>query len=274
MRKFTNKIFMGAATFIVAVSMIFGTMTTTYGLSDGAYVVKASGHYVHPKTGKVIDSGNNPGIGQGMVEGVVERTALVEKVGNKTYVTIGMGLMSNITKVRVYTERNGSYTGVSITKTGSFKKNGDYVYQYRFQMNDTGDIISPALYVEPMGREVKFFIKLHMSTAKKGTGAYKSLLNANSASNSDGKGDSGRSSDKNSNSADGKKDSSEDKKSDEENKDKEKSQDENKNSDSKEEKNTKSKKTGKKTKIIIIGAVVVVIIAGCLVYIFKFRGKK
>lgn len=122
MRKFTNKIFMGAATFIVAVSMIFGTMTTTYGLSDGAYVVKASGHYVHPKTGKVIDSGNNPGIGQGMVEGVVERTALVEKVGNKTYVTIGMGLMSNITKVRVYTERNGSYTGVSITKTGSFKK--------------------------------------------------------------------------------------------------------------------------------------------------------
>ena len=130
-----------------------------------------------------------------MVEGVVERTALVEKVGNKTYVTIGMGLMSNITKVRVYTERNGSYTGVSITKTGSFKKNGDYVYQYRFQMNDTGDIISPALYVEPMGREVKFFIKLHMSTAKKGTGAYKSLLtgknagkagnqgNANSASN-------------------------------------------------------------------------------------------
>ena len=39
-----NKIFMGAATFIVAVSMIFGTMTTTYGLSDGAYVVKASGH--------------------------------------------------------------------------------------------------------------------------------------------------------------------------------------------------------------------------------------
>ena len=158
MRKFTNKIFMGAATFIVAVSMIFGAMTTTYGLSDGAYVVKASGHYVHPKTGKVIDSGNNPGIGQGMVEGVVERTALVEKVGNKTYVTIGMGLMSNITKVRVYTERNGSYTGVSITKTGSFKKNGDYVYQYRFQMNDTGDIISPALYVEPMGREVKFFI--------------------------------------------------------------------------------------------------------------------
>ena len=286
MRKFTNKIFMGAATFIVAVSMIFGTMTTTYGLSDGAYVVKASGHYVHPKTGKVIDSGNNPGIGQGMVEGVVERTALVEKVGNKTYVTIGMGLMSNITKVRVYTERNGSYTGVSITKTGSFKKNGDYVYQYRFQMNDTGDIISPALYVEPMGREVKFFIKLHMSTAKKGTGAYKSLLtgknagkagnqgNANSASNSDGKGDSGKSSDKNSNSADGKKDSSEDKKSDEENKDKEKSQDENKNSDSKEEKNTKSKKTGKKTKIIIIGAVVVMIIAGCLVYIFKFRGKK
>lgn len=278
MKNTINRIFMSTATIAVAVIMLLSlVMPVSYGLSEGAYIVNTKVYYAHPRTGKTIDGGTNITLGQSMVEGVVDKTALIENVNGKTYVTIGIGLTSNISKTGIFIEHNGHYEKVAIKKTGSYPKNGDTTIQYRFQMDNTGDLISPALFVIPMGRETKFFIKLNMSSARKGTGNYNSLMfkaggeektregsnasNASASSNAGEKSKAETKSSKNSLSNDSEKKSSEEKSS-------EKPSSDEKSTSAKvdEKNNTMSKKVA-----IIIGIVGVVIagavaVVGFLIY--------
>lgn len=151
--------------------------TKAYALSDGAYTVSVSYSYKNPETGKTVDGSTNIALGESMIGSMLETTALVEQVNGKTYVTIGLGLMSNVSNVRIMTQSSsGSYKQASITKTGSGTKNGDTVNHYRFQVSSTDKYISPILFIDPMGRDVQFFVKLKMSTKKSGSGIYNALM--------------------------------------------------------------------------------------------------
>ena len=63
-----------------------------------------------------------------------------------------------------------------LTHTGSCTRDGDTCNHYRFQMNDTDKLISVAMFVTPMGREVQFFCDLDMNSATPGTGNYASEM--------------------------------------------------------------------------------------------------
>ncbi|MDO5522212.1 MAG: heme-binding Shp domain-containing protein [bacterium] len=163
---------------LAAIMFLSTGNTRVMAMSDGAYTVSVSYSYKNPETNQTADGGSNIALGESMIESMLEKKALVEQVNGKTYVTVGIGLMSNISSVNIQTQssKGGSYKTVSTTKTGSSTNNGDTVNHYRFQMSNTNCYISPKVFVDPMGREVQFFIKLNMGTAKSGTGIYKSEM--------------------------------------------------------------------------------------------------
>ena len=73
-------------------------------------------------------------------------------------------------------ETDGTYRDVEITQTGSCERDGDTCNHYRFEVDSADNYISPILYVEPMGRDVQFFVKLDMASAQAGTGKFVSEM--------------------------------------------------------------------------------------------------
>lgn len=159
----------------LSILMVFALSAalTAFALDDGAYLVSRTTSYANPETGKTVDGGTDIALGDSMCASIVDDKALVEKVGSKYYVTLGLGLMSNISNVRMQVQTSGGgYKTVTLTKTGSCERDGDTCNHYRFQVDDPSKLISPIFYVDPMGRDVQFFVKLNMGSATKGTGNF------------------------------------------------------------------------------------------------------
>ena len=161
----------------IILMMLFMFISPVSALNDGAYLVSRSTSYTNPLTGKTEDGGENIALGESMVSNIVESQLLVEQTNGKYYITVGLGLASNVSNVRfkVMTS-SGSMSSVSATKTGSSSANGDTVNHYRLQVSSLELYISPIMYVNPMGRDVQFFIKPNISSAIAGTGVYNSQM--------------------------------------------------------------------------------------------------
>lgn len=171
---------------VVVVLLTSITIKPAFANDDGAYLIGRSTSYVNPLTGSTEDGGTNITLGEGMVSSIVEEQLLLERVNGKIYLTIGLGLASNVSNVRIKTmNSSGTFSNASTTVTGSSSANGDTVNHYRIQINSLNDYISPILYVAPMGRDVQFFIKLNQGSIAAGTGIYNSQMipAASSASN-------------------------------------------------------------------------------------------
>lgn len=148
-----------------------------YAVEDGAYTVGRTTSYANPETGETVDGGTNIALGDSMCASIVEQTALVEQYQGKTYVTLGLGLMSNVSNVRIQIQgSDGSYREVGITQTGSCSRDGDTCNHYRFEVDSADNYISPVIYVTPMGRDVQFFVKLDMGSATAGNGNFVSEM--------------------------------------------------------------------------------------------------
>ena len=132
-----------------------------FALDDGAYLIGRSTSYVNPLTGNTEDGGTNITLGDSMVSSIVEGNLLLEQTGGKYYITVGLGLASNVSNVRFKIMNSG----------GSFNS------------------VSAIMYVAPMGRDVQFFIKLNQGSITPGTGVYTSTMvpatadNGNSVNN-------------------------------------------------------------------------------------------
>ena len=161
----------------IILMMLFMFISPVSALNDGAYLVSRSTSYTNHLTGKTEDGGENIALGESMVSNIVESQLLVEQTNGKYYITVGLGLASNVSNVRfkVMTS-SGSMSSVSATKTGSSSANGDTVNHYRLQVSSLELYISPIMYVNPMGRDVQFFIKPNISSAISGTGVYNSQM--------------------------------------------------------------------------------------------------
>lgn len=164
--------------FLAAMMVAALTVTTVASaLSDGAYLVSRTTSYADPETGKTVDGGTDVALGDSMCNSITENQALVEQSGGKTFVTLGLGLMSNISNVRIAVQTSGSsYSSVSITKTGSHQRDDDTCNHYRFRMDDPSKRIRVTFYVAPMSRDVTYFVTLNMNSAKAGTGVFKSEM--------------------------------------------------------------------------------------------------
>ncbi len=168
-----------AVLFFSLLAFMAGSVSmSAYALEDGAYTVSRTTSYANPETGQIVDGGSDEALGNSMITGIVEDHVLVEQTGGKTYVTVGLGLASNVSNVRmqVQTSSGGGFKNVSLTKTGSCSRDGDTCNHYRFEVVDPSYLISPIMYVGPMGRDVQFFIRLNMSSATAGTGNFVSQM--------------------------------------------------------------------------------------------------
>ena len=138
----------------IILMMLFMFISPVSALNDGAYLVSRSTSYTNPLTGKTEDGGENIALGESMVSNIVESQLLVEQTNGKYYITVGLGLASNVSNVRfkVMTS-SGSMSSVSATKTGSSSANGDTVNHYRLQVSSLELYISPIMYVNPIDRK-------------------------------------------------------------------------------------------------------------------------
>lgn len=167
-----------------AVSVVAGLLLAAFllllpahALEDGAYTVGRTTSYVNPDTGETVDGGTNIALGDSMCASIVEETALVEQSNGKTYVTLGLGLMSNISEVRIQLmDADGNFRDAELTQTGSCERDGDTCNHYRFEMTGNDKYISPIIYVTPMGRDVQFFVTLDLDSAQPGTGNFVSEM--------------------------------------------------------------------------------------------------
>ena len=95
--------------------------------------------YTNPLTGQTEDGGENIALGESMVSNIVESQLLIEQTNGKYYITVGLGLASNVSNIRFKVmNSSGSMSSVSATKTGSSSANGDAVNHYRLQVVGTG----------------------------------------------------------------------------------------------------------------------------------------
>ena len=119
--------------------------------------------YAHPVTGAVEDSGGagSYATGQGMVEGCVYPTGILEVADDGNYyLTIRLSLMDYTSghdfQVQSVGESGWSSTGYAQTGTGS-DSNGTTA-DVVIQVPSENCIVRGTMYVEPMGRNVVFYL--------------------------------------------------------------------------------------------------------------------
>lgn len=169
-----KRLFIIATTFIL---MSVEQLQPIQALDDGAYLIGCSSSYANPLTGQPEDGGTNIALGDSMISSILEDQLLLEQVGGKIYITVGLGLSSQISNVRMKVmDSQGNMSNKSVTVTGSSQANGDTVKHYRIQVDSLSQYISPIMYVDAMGRDVQFFITLNSSAISAGTGIYTSQM--------------------------------------------------------------------------------------------------
>lgn len=147
---------------VVMLALVAGiTSIPALAASNGIYTATATSHYKHPTTGKIEDSGGEGSyvLGQSMTESALNKAALVEvdPQGN-TFVTVRLNLMDNIQnpQFQVDGSRNGNFSSVPATAVQEDFTNN--TTDFRMQVPSENAIIRCNMYVEPMGREVIFYI--------------------------------------------------------------------------------------------------------------------
>lgn len=125
----------------------------------------ATAHYRHPQSGKIEDSGGESGeaLGQGMVETVVDKQALVERNSDGSYnLSLRFHLMNNLSKIQFSVQKAGETTWQSVPyeKTASGEDTGDL----RLKIPAKDAVVKAVCMVDAMGREVTFFVTLDQFT--------------------------------------------------------------------------------------------------------------
>lgn len=157
--------------------LLLCSLVPVLAVDDGAYTIACTPSYANPLTGKTVDGGTNVALGDSMASSIVEKQLLVEQTKGKLYLTIGLGLASNVKNVRFQIMNpDGSMYSTGATITGSSTANDDTVNHYRIEIKSLSQIISPIIYVPPMGRDVQFFIQLQSASLTRGTGIYNSKM--------------------------------------------------------------------------------------------------
>ena len=173
MKKFITVILSACCAMAMAIQMPLQASAASY------QHVTRSTSYAHPDTGEIVDGGSksNEELGNSMCASIVDDHVLIEKQGGRTFVTMGLGLMSNISNVRFYAVMDGQtspeqFKPLSASLVGSCQRDGDTCNHYRFELPAGTKYISPIFFVAPMGRDVQFFVQLHMGSIQPGRGDF------------------------------------------------------------------------------------------------------
>ncbi len=169
------------ASLLVAFAVVFSLVPAqAFAVENGAYTCKITTHYAHPETGVIEDSGGESSmkIGQSMTEGAVGSQGLFEQTANGSYVSLRFLLMDSVSDVNFFIDGKAvSHEVVQTFKGDKDNLNADL----RLPVPSESAVIKCKMYVEPMDRNVIFFIT--MSDLTPGSGDFKVMEGAAQASN-------------------------------------------------------------------------------------------
>ena len=119
--------------------------------------------YAHPVTGAVEDSGGagSYATGQGMVEGCVYPTGILEVADDGNYyLTIRLSLMDYTSghDFQVQSVGDSGWSSTGYTQTGTGSDSNGTTADVVIQVPSENCIVRGTMYVEPMGRNVVFYL--------------------------------------------------------------------------------------------------------------------
>lgn len=135
-------------------AIIFSLSTNVFAYTQE--IAKATPYYAHPVTGVIEDPGNNPGIGQGMTENVVNPQALVETTDDgRIFLSVRYSLANYIKNETFAVQNYGedAFYSVPAEVTAQTEETRDY----RFEIPSKNVVVRATFFVGPMGRDVIFY---------------------------------------------------------------------------------------------------------------------
>lgn len=191
MKKRMRKTLAGLLAALVFV-LTAGTGTVPVQAASGnVYTCTITPCYAHPVTGVIEDSGGEASYatGQGMVEGAVYTTGILELTDSgEYYLTIRMSLMdytyNHSFQVQNVGDSGWSSTSASISGNGT-DSNGT-TSDIVMQVTSENCVVRVTMYVEPMGRDVVFYLYPGNYTSGNSTDMNATIVTEASGSSSSG----------------------------------------------------------------------------------------
>ncbi len=169
---------------VLALALVFGFVpVSAYAAGNNVFTCTITTHYAHPETGVIEDSGGEGSkkMGQSMTEGAVSSEGLFEKTSGGDFVTLRFLLMDAVSDVNFFID--GKAVPHQVVNESSNGK-GNTIADLRLAVPSESSVIKCKMYVEPMDRNVVFFMTI--SDLKPGQGDFK--VSDTSASNSSASG--------------------------------------------------------------------------------------
>jgi cobalamin biosynthesis Mg chelatase CobN len=164
--------------FVILLVLLINLAVPAGAAANGIYIATATPYYVHPVTGVIEDSGQNPGIGQGMTESVLNSQALIEVDANgKTYATVRYALMDNIQNVSFSVQKDGHSEFKSVSYSIMKEDLGNNKTDFRIQIPSENAIVRSTFYVIAMHRDVVFYF--NFSNLAVGSGDFVTSITVN-----------------------------------------------------------------------------------------------
>ena len=163
--KLKNKILAAFMTLTLAITMMAGFPAIKVQAASGTvYTCTINRCYAHPVTGVIEDSGGESSYatGQGMVEGCVYSNGILEVTDDGAYyLTIRMSLM-DYTSGHSFQVQNVGDSGWStpseIGVTGNGSDSNGTTADVCMRVPSENCVVRGSMYVEPMGRDVIFYV--------------------------------------------------------------------------------------------------------------------
>ena len=157
--------------------------------SGNVYTCVVHPCYAHPVTGAIEDSGGEASYatGQGMVEGAVYTTGILEVTDSGAYyLTIRMSLMSYTSGHSFWVQNVGdsSWSNPAVGVTGSGSDSNGATSDICIQVPSENCVVRVSMYVSPMGRDVIFYLYPSDYTAGNSTDMKATIVTAASGSSS------------------------------------------------------------------------------------------
>ena len=160
-----NKILCAIMTCVLAITLMAGfPAVKAYAASGTVYSCAINRCYAHPVTGVIEDSGGESSYatGQGMVEGCVYSNGILEVTDDGAYyLTIRMSLM-DYTSGHSFQVQNVGDSGWStpseIGITGNGSDSNGTTADVCMRVPSENCVVRGSMYVEPMGRDVIFYL--------------------------------------------------------------------------------------------------------------------
>lgn len=184
------------AVFVLAVMGAGMSAVPVQAASGNVYTCVIHPCYAHPVTGVIEDSGGEASYatGQGMVEGAVYTTGILELTDSgEYYLTIRMSLMDYTSNHSFWVQNVGDsgWSSPAVGVTGSGTDSNGTTNDIAIQVPSENCVVRVSMYVDPMGRDVVFYLYPSDYAAGNNTDMNATIVTEASGSSSSGSTSSG-----------------------------------------------------------------------------------